>query len=138
MNENEIEFKENYPHLRLLIGKTFGHYSSCENLKIPNPQIIRVGINGGLQINTVCSDVYLGCLPGGQVCYGNCFAARAAYEAGYDYGTRVENILDTEIFNQDYHLVKVMLGLDGTVIRRGIGRNRLRLVSWSEPLIDCL
>jgi hypothetical protein len=84
-----------------LVGKSFGHYGGRRDLTIPAPQKIRAGLVGGLPFDSLTTDLFLGCLSASQICYGNCFAARAAFEAGFDYGTRVENELDEEVFHAD-------------------------------------
>lgn len=90
------------PHVKKVVATAFEHYSS-DNItwSLPEPQLIRAGKTGGLPFESLTTDLTLGCLPPAQICYGNCFAARAAFNAGFNFGKRVENILDEEIFLSD-------------------------------------
>lgn len=87
--------------LRRLVSRAYGHYGAQKSLKVPRGGPIRAGRAGGLPFDSLTSDLMLGCLPATQICYGNCFAARAAFESGYDFGTRVPNVLDEETFRAD-------------------------------------
>jgi hypothetical protein len=86
--------------LRTAAAGTYAPYLT-QPLAVPSPQIIRAGIAGGLPFDSLTTDLFLGCLPAREVCYGNCFAARAAFAAGFDFGTRVENTLDEDVFRAD-------------------------------------
>ena len=70
-------------------------------LAIPRSQVVRAGKRGGLPFDTLTSDLTLGCLSATQICYGNCFAAKAAFEAGMDFGTRVPNSIDEAVLRED-------------------------------------
>jgi hypothetical protein len=95
------------PHRELTsyVARSFGDYQSNPNLTVPAPQKIRAGRAGGLPFESLTTDLFLGCLPGSLVCYGNCFAARGAFQAGIDFGKRVENILDEDVFRADLDMV---------------------------------
>jgi hypothetical protein len=84
-----------------LTAESFRHYDSDSTLIPSTPQAIHAGKAGGLPFDTLTTDLFGGCLPGREVCYGNCFAARAAYAAGIDFGTRVPNILDRDVLCAD-------------------------------------
>jgi len=84
-----------------LTAESFRHYDSDSTLISSTPQLIRAGKAGGLPFDTLTTDLFGGCLPGREVCYGNCFAARAAYAAGIDFGARVPNILDRDVLCVD-------------------------------------
>ena len=81
-------------------SQCFNQYKGVD-LKIPPPVTIRVGKAGGLPFDSLTTDLFLGCLPPSRICYGSCFAAKAAFEAGYDYGTRVANTLEPDILARD-------------------------------------
>jgi hypothetical protein len=87
--------------VRELVASSFGHYGHRRDLAIPKPQKIRAGRAGGLPFDSLTTDLFLGCLSANEICYGNCFAARAAFESGHDYGTRVENDLDEALLLSD-------------------------------------
>jgi hypothetical protein len=84
-----------------LTAESFGHYDFDSTLTPSTPQVIRAGKTGGLPFDTLTTDLFGGCLPGRDICYGNCFAARAAYAAGIDFGARVPNILDHDVLRAD-------------------------------------
>lgn len=86
--------------LRQLSGQTFRIYESAM-LRRPDAQLVRAGRAGGLPFDSLTTDLVQGCLPAAQVCYGSCFAARAAFESGYDFGQRVDNLLDTALLLAD-------------------------------------
>jgi hypothetical protein len=96
--------------LRKRSGQAFKKFVDLKSLSTPEAQVIRAGIAGGLPFNSLTSDLMLGCLPASQVCYGNCFAAKAAFESGYDFGRRVKNILNVEIFNNDLKSIPLEQG----------------------------
>ncbi|AOK31660.1 hypothetical protein [Burkholderia singularis] len=77
-------------------GMTEGH-ALCS----PTPVTIRAGRHGGLPFDSLTTDLYMGCLPASQICYGSCFAARGAFAADYDFGIRVENVLDADQLRKD-------------------------------------
>ena len=80
----------------------FGNFhGKDEALKIPLPVTIRAGKAGGLPFDSLTTDLFLGCLPPSRVCYGCCFAARTAFKAGYDFGTRIANLLDSDTLSND-------------------------------------
>src|SRR5581483_9270869 len=84
-----------------LTAESFRHHDADSTLTPSTPQVIRAGTIGGLPFDTLTTDLLGGCLPGREICYGNCFAARAAYAAGIDFGTRVPNILDRDVLCAD-------------------------------------
>jgi hypothetical protein len=84
---------------RQLITRTFQPYAT--GLTRPTPELIRAGKAGGLAFDSLMTDVCVGCLPHTQVCYGSCFAARESYRLGVDFGIRVENTLDEDLFRAD-------------------------------------
>lgn len=84
-----------------LTAESFRHYDSDNTLTPSKPQVIRAGKAGGLPFDTLTTDLFGGCLPGREICYGNCFAARAAYAAGIDFSARVPNILDRDVLCAD-------------------------------------
>lgn len=84
-----------------LTAESFRHYDSDSRLTPSTSQVIRAGKSGGLPFDTLTTDLFGGCLPGREICYGNCFAARAAYAAGIDFSARVPNILDQDMFCAD-------------------------------------
>ena len=84
-----------------LTAESFRHYDHDNSLTPSTPQVIRAGKAGGLPFDTLTTDLFGGCLPGREICYGNCFAARAAYAAGIDFSARVPNILDQAVFCAD-------------------------------------
>lgn len=87
--------------LRQRTSGCFAHYDQDPSLIVPEPVKIRAGLAGGLPFDSLTTDLILGCLPAKSVCYGNCFAARAAFEAGFDFGTHVHNQLDEELLRAD-------------------------------------
>ncbi|MEU7044059.1 hypothetical protein AB0A77_23735 [Streptomyces varsoviensis] len=87
--------------LRRLAAGAYQPYGKGASLKIPEGGRIRAGRAGGLPFDSLTTDLMLGCLPAAQVCYGSCFAAKGAFESGYDFGTRVPNVLDEEVFRAD-------------------------------------
>jgi len=99
-NTSEADRKADREAARLT-AESFRHYDSDSTLTLSTPQVIRAGKTGGLPFDTLTTDLFGGCLPGREVCYGNCFAARAAYAAGIDFGARVPNILDRDVLCAD-------------------------------------
>src|SRR5690349_16117470 len=90
-------------HAKLLsiVSGCYSDYHSGRGLRVPAPEKIRAGKAGGLPFDSLTTDLFLGCLPANRVCYGNCFAATAAFTSGVDFGTRVRNVLDKELFRSD-------------------------------------
>jgi alpha-ketoglutarate-dependent taurine dioxygenase len=93
--------KTSHSKLKELVAKSYGHYGSDPKLSIPKPQLIRAGKAGGLPFDSLTTDLQLGCLPASQICYGNCFAARGAFQSGFNFGKHVENILDEDVLKSD-------------------------------------
>ena len=89
------------PDIRLAVGDAFGHYSRHTGLATLAAELIRAGRPGGLSFDSLTTDLFLGCLPATQICYGSCFAARAAFDAGVDFARRVPNVLDEVTFTDD-------------------------------------
>ncbi|WP_024804039.1 hypothetical protein [Nocardia sp. BMG51109] len=87
--------------IRDAVAKSSRAMIGDRELHAPAPATIRAGRAGGLPFDSLTSDLYLGCLPATQICYGSCFAARGAFDAGYDFGVRVENVLDAAVFTAD-------------------------------------
>jgi hypothetical protein len=87
--------------VREVIAESSRAMTQGRDLRTPDPIPIRAGRIGGLPFDSLTSDLYLGCLPATQICYGSCFAAHGAFSAGYDFGIRVENILDVDVFTAD-------------------------------------
>lgn len=70
-------------------------------LMTPKSDLIRVGIKGGLPFDNLMTDLVVGCLPVDLACYGCCFAAKSSWENGMDFGSRIANHLDIDIFKED-------------------------------------
>ncbi len=70
-------------------------------LSVRAPELIRAGVRGGLPFDSLSTDVVRGCLPPGSICFGGCFAASAAFQAGEDFGRRVPNTLDHDVLAAD-------------------------------------
>jgi hypothetical protein len=87
--------------LRALAASSFASYRYDTSLRRPEPELIRAGTRGHLPFEALTTDLVRGCLPATHVCYGNCFAARAAFEAGVDFGARVPNIMDHDVLRED-------------------------------------
>jgi predicted TIM-barrel fold metal-dependent hydrolase len=83
------------------VQQSFAKYHKAPWLKVPEPTLIRAGRAGGLPFDSLTSDLQLGCLPAKAICYGSCFAARASFEAGFDFSERVDNILDEAVLRGD-------------------------------------
>src|SRR5262249_21054822 len=83
--------------VRARVAASFGHHRHRTDLALPGAQKIRAGRAGGLPFDSLTTDLFLGCLSATEICYGNCFAARAAFDSGFDYGTRVEDELDDDV-----------------------------------------
>lgn len=87
--------------LQQLVAQGFGRFANDPSLKLVDPAVIRAGLLGGLPFDNLTTDFYTGCLPAKATCYGNCFAAKASYAAGIDFGSRVKNILEPEGLTRD-------------------------------------
>ncbi|CAH2810552.1 MAG: hypothetical protein CBHOC_5105 [uncultured Caballeronia sp.] len=72
-----------------------------ESLKKPDSLVIRAGLTGGLPFDTLTTDIVSGCLSARHACYGICFAAKESWKQGIDFGTRVLNYFDSDIFKAD-------------------------------------
>ncbi|MCL7989428.1 hypothetical protein M8998_15870 [Sphingobacterium sp. lm-10] len=84
-----------------LIQESNETYIPQRALKAPDGIPIRVGMAGGLPNNSITSDLVSGCLSAKQACYGTCFAAKAFWGQGIDFGVRVENTLNKSLVEQD-------------------------------------
>jgi hypothetical protein len=93
--------KKMLAHVRSTVAKSADTIRGQSALRVPDPCVIRAGRAGGLPFDSITTDLYLGCLPIAQTCYGSCFAARTAYQSGFDFGVRVENILDRKTLLAD-------------------------------------
>lgn len=87
--------------IRHCIRKSNKTYINNKILKRLTPQVIRVGRAAGLPFDSLVNDVVSGCLPHSTACYGMCFAALSAWKQGYDFGKRVNNILDKRVLEKD-------------------------------------
>ena len=111
--------------LRRLAARAYQPYGKGAKLKIPEGGSIRAGRAGGLPFDSLTTDLMLGCLPAAQVCYGSCFAAKGAFESGYDFGSRVPNVLDEELFRIDLAAIPAAQGY----LRNGWNSD----ASWDWP-----
>lgn len=123
-----IQFGRQEKIIQQVIQSSFHRYVNSKSLKVPKPIYIRAGQHGGLPFESLTTDLSLGCLPPQKICYGNCFAARAAFEAGFDFGKRVDNILDDDIFSRD------LTYLDQQQLYLRNGWNSDPSWSWSKAL----
>lgn len=87
--------------VRSAIQRSFAEYAADSSLKPAMPRLVRAGCAGGLPFDSLTTDIVSGCLSAAQICYGSCFAAKAAFDAGIDFGKRVPNIVDEEILRSD-------------------------------------
>jgi hypothetical protein len=87
--------------VRSKTAECFSIYDNDPALRPGKPQLIRAGKHGGLPFDSLTSDLIVGCLPAREICYGNCFAARAAFSSGTDFGKRVPNVLDRDTLVED-------------------------------------
>jgi hypothetical protein len=87
--------------LRRLTVDSFAEFHNDESLVPRSAELVRAGTYGGLPFDSLTTDVVGGCLPSTHICYGNCFAARVAFEAGLHFGTRTPNVLDPEVLDED-------------------------------------
>ncbi|ATY09111.1 hypothetical protein CU254_00380 [Amycolatopsis sp. AA4] len=111
--------------VRAAIAESSAVMVAGRTLGVPDPVTIRAGRRGGLPFDSITSDLYLGCLPATQICYGSCFAARGAFAAGYDFGTRVENLLDPDVLRADL----LALPAEQRFLRNGWNSD----ASWNWP-----
>jgi hypothetical protein len=111
--------------VRALIAQSSREMIQGRELRLPAPVTIRAGLVGGLPFDSLTSDLYLGCLPATQICYGSCFAARGAFAAGYDFGTRVGNVLDAALLTTDLEALPANQGF----LRNGWNSDP----SWNWP-----
>ncbi|PHM67623.1 hypothetical protein Xsto_00186 [Xenorhabdus stockiae] len=93
--------KENESFIKQLVKDSNRGYTQNAVLKPAKAMLIRAGITGGLPFDSLTSDVVTGCLPENMACYGMCFAAISSWRNGIDFGKRVDNYLDEDIFNSD-------------------------------------
>lgn len=87
--------------LNRLVAASFREAAADAGLRLPASQVIRAGLAGGLPFDGLTTDIFFGCLPTEQICYGNCFAAKEAFTSGFDFTRRIPNILDENILRQD-------------------------------------
>ncbi|MDR0218440.1 MAG: hypothetical protein LBI71_06070 [Enterobacteriaceae bacterium] len=95
--------KENENIIKKLVTESNRKYTQETELKPAKPMLIRAGIAGGLPFNSLTSDVVTGCLPESMACYGMCFSAVSSWKEGIDFGKRIDNQLDEDIFISDLH-----------------------------------
>ncbi|KAA1251342.1 hypothetical protein F0Q45_04835 [Mycobacterium simiae] len=88
-------------HVRRTVVESAQVMRGVGALRMPDPDVVRAGRVGGLPLDSITTDLYQGCLNLAQTCYGSCFAARAAYQNGFDFGVRVENIIDRGVLLAD-------------------------------------
>lgn len=84
-----------------ITAQGFGHHADGNGLRLAEPKIIRAGKHGGLPFDALSTDLFNGCLPAKAICYGECFAAKQAFNEGIDFGRRVKNIFDEQVFTSD-------------------------------------
>jgi hypothetical protein len=84
-----------------LIKLSNSKYVVGDSKKTNKGREIRAGVYGGLPFDSLVSDVVTGCLPVKSACYGICFAAKNSWEQGFDFGKKVNNILDEDLFIND-------------------------------------
>jgi hypothetical protein len=87
--------------VRTYTAQCFSEYEGRTDLRAAAPQLVRAGKAGGLPFNSLTTDLFTGCLRAREICYGNCFAARAAFLAGINFGQRVPNLLDHDVLAAD-------------------------------------
>jgi hypothetical protein len=93
--------KELEIELSNMIAFPFKNYQKNKSLKKQESVIIRAGLKGGLESDSVTTDLFWGCLPATKICYGNCFAAKAAFSNGLNFGKHSENILNEKVLLND-------------------------------------
>jgi hypothetical protein len=81
-----VAAKEILAHVRRTVANSADVMRGRGAVRTPDPCVIRAGRAGGLPHDSLTTDLYLGCLPPAQTCYGSCFAARTAYQRGFDFG----------------------------------------------------
>ncbi|PHM33229.1 hypothetical protein [Xenorhabdus innexi] len=92
---------ESEKFIKKLVKDSNRGYTQNAIFKPANSMLIRAGIAGGLPFDSLTSDVVTGCLPESMACYGMCFAAISSWRDGIDFGKRIDNYLDEDIFNCD-------------------------------------
>lgn len=93
--------KQALAHVRGKVAESAHVMRGNHVLQVPDPEVVRAGRAGGLPFDSITTDLYRGCLSLAQTCYGSCFAAKAAYESGFDFAVRVENIIDRSVLLAD-------------------------------------
>ncbi|GAB7142682.1 hypothetical protein LRC484719_12700 [Mycobacterium riyadhense] len=93
--------KEALAHVRRTVAESARVMRGEGALRVPDPDVVRAGRAGGLPFDSITTDLYRGCLSLAQTCYGSCFAAKAAYQNGFDFAVRVENIIDRSVLLAD-------------------------------------
>ncbi|MDX7990985.1 hypothetical protein [Xenorhabdus littoralis] len=93
--------KEKEKLLIQLVRESNKEYTKKHDLKPAEPMLIRAGVAGDLPFNSLTTDVVTGCLPESMACYGMCFSAISSWENGIDFGKRIDNKLDEDIFVND-------------------------------------
>lgn len=111
--------------VRAVIAESSAGMAHGRALRVSDPVTIRAGQRGGLPFDSITTDLYLGCLPVSQICYGSCFAARGAFAAGFDFGTRVENLLAPDVLGADL----LALPAEQRFLRNGWNSD----ASWNWP-----
>lgn len=93
--------REKEKSITQLIRDSNKKYIHGRNLSPAEPMLIRAGIAGDLPFNSLTTDVVTGCLPESMACYGMCFSAISSWKNGIDFGKRIDNHLDEDIFSGD-------------------------------------
>ncbi|WP_233420535.1 hypothetical protein [Xenorhabdus nematophila] len=93
--------KEQERTITRLIRESNKQYTLDNGLKFAESMLIRAGIAGDLPFNSLTTDVVTGCLPESMACYGICFSAISSWKSGIDFGKRIDNKLDEDIFTRD-------------------------------------
>ncbi|WP_255430589.1 hypothetical protein [Xenorhabdus sp. TS4] len=93
--------KEQEKSITQLVRNSNRKYTQGRELSPAEPMLIRAGIAGDLPFNSLTTDVVTGCLPESMACYGMCFSAISSWENGIDFGKRINNHLDEDIFSCD-------------------------------------
>lgn len=111
--------------LRRLASRGYSQVQT-HNLMVPEPVVIRAGRAGGLPFDSLSTDVVQGCLPAARVCFGHCFAASSAFDAGQNFGRRVPNRFDPAALELDLRTMPATQGF----VRNGWNSDP----SWSWPV----
>ncbi|MDC9595144.1 hypothetical protein PSI17_16500 [Xenorhabdus sp. IM139775] len=93
--------KEQEKSITQLIRNSNKKHTQGRDLSPAEPMLIRAGIAGDLPFNSLTTDVVTGCLPESMACYGMCFSAISSWKNGIDFGKRIDNHLDENIFSRD-------------------------------------